>query len=142
MEFGMPSIILRFFEGALQRHLLYLDFNGRREFLIDCSIFPGSSGSPVFLYNAGGWAGRDGGFMLGGYRIALLGIVYAVALHAVTGEIRIIQAPTAAQSVAVSGIPNNLGVCIKSNRILAFEAEFIKRGFTPPAGYTTRGLVP
>ncbi|WP_127471553.1 S1 family peptidase [Thiomicrorhabdus aquaedulcis] len=30
---------------------LLLDFEGKREFLIDASVYPGSSGSPVFLYN-------------------------------------------------------------------------------------------
>lgn len=28
---------------------IYIDFNGKKQFLIDASIFPGSSGSPVFL---------------------------------------------------------------------------------------------
>ena len=28
---------------------VYIDFNGKKQFLIDASIFPGSSGSPVFL---------------------------------------------------------------------------------------------
>ena len=31
--------------------MLELDFEGRAEFLIDASVYPGSSGSPVFLYN-------------------------------------------------------------------------------------------
>lgn len=30
---------------------LQFDFEGRPEFLIDASVYPGSSGSPVFLYN-------------------------------------------------------------------------------------------
>ena len=32
-----------------------VDYGGRPVFLIDASVFPGSSGSPVFLYNVGGW---------------------------------------------------------------------------------------
>lgn len=30
-----------------------LDFNGKKIFLIDASVFPGSSGSPVFIYKSG-----------------------------------------------------------------------------------------
>lgn len=30
---------------------LMLDFEGRKEFLIDASVYPGSSGSPVFVYD-------------------------------------------------------------------------------------------
>ncbi len=29
------------------------DYNGKEEFMIDAACFPGSSGSPVFLYNSG-----------------------------------------------------------------------------------------
>jgi len=119
-----------------------LDFNNRREFLVDCAIFPGSSGSPVFLYNPSGWAGRNGSVNVGNPRVSLLGIIYAVALHMVTGEIKIIQAPTSAQPIAFSGVPNNLGICIKSSRILEFELELVTRGFTPPAGYKIRSSLP
>ena len=32
---------------------LQLDYDGRPSFLIDASVFPGSSGSPVFVYKSG-----------------------------------------------------------------------------------------
>ena len=31
----------------------YRHFKGRREFVIDCACYPGSSGSPIFLYRPG-----------------------------------------------------------------------------------------
>jgi hypothetical protein len=115
----------------------YLDFDGRKEFLIDAAIFPGSSGSPVFLYNQGAWADRHGHLALGG-RLKLLGIVYGVALHNANGEIRVVPAPTQARVIAVSPIPNNLGICIDSSRILDFEPVFVKMGLRPPDGYVMR----
>src|SRR5262249_41828599 len=33
----------------------YLDFEGKKQFLVDAPIFHGSSGSPVFLFNRGAW---------------------------------------------------------------------------------------
>ena len=64
----------------------YLEFDGRKEFLVDAAIYPGSSGSPVFLYNQGAWTDRRGHLQIGG-RVKLLGIIYAVALHDANGEI-------------------------------------------------------
>jgi hypothetical protein len=66
----------------------YLDFNGKAEFLVDAAIFPGSSGSPVLLFNSGTWTSRSAGVQLG-TRVQLLGIIYAVALYTATGEIEI-----------------------------------------------------
>lgn len=50
------------------------DFNGKSSFLIDAGIFPGSSGSPVFLYNQGSYATNNNGIAIG-TRLAFIGIV-------------------------------------------------------------------
>lgn len=113
-----------------------IDFEGRKEFLIDAAIFPGSSGSPVFVYNQGSWVNRKNEVQIG-TRLMLVGVVYAVAQHSVNGEIKIVPAPTQKQ-VAVSRIPNNLGLCIKSSRILEFEPMIVSGGFVPPDGYVMR----
>jgi hypothetical protein len=115
----------------------YIDFHNRKEFLIDAAIFPGSSGSPVLLYNQGTWAARDGGTVVGN-RIKLLGIVYGVMQNSVTGNISIVPAPTQARAIVNSLVPNNLGVCIKASRILEFEPIFVQLGFKPPSGYKMR----
>lgn len=115
----------------------YLNFLGKKEFLVDAAIFPGSSGSPVFLFNEGTWITREA-TVAGGYRIKLFGIVYAVAQHSVTGEIAVVPAPTNVREIAVSAIPNNLGVCIRSSRILEFEPIFVNNGFQLPDGYKMR----
>lgn len=115
----------------------YVDFEGRKIFLIDAAIFPGSSGSPVFVYNQGSWINRNNEIQLG-IRLILIGIVFAVAQHAVNGEIKIIPAPTASKQISISAIPNNIGICIQASQILDFEPEMIKRGFRPPSGYSMR----
>jgi hypothetical protein len=115
---------------------------GKKEFLVDAAIFPGSSGSPVFLFNQGTWLLRDGTTVAGGYRVQLLGVIYAVALHATDGEIIIVPAPTQARAVAKSQIPNNLGLCIKASRILEFEPILIQKGVKAPDGYKIRASSP
>ncbi len=115
----------------------YIDFHNRKEFLIDAAIFPGSSGSPVFLFNQGTWAARNGSTVMGN-RVKLLGVVYGVMLNSVAGNISIVPAPTQSRAVVNSLMPNNLGVCIKASRILEFEPIFVQRGFQPPSGYKMR----
>jgi hypothetical protein len=100
-------------------------YNGRDEFMIDAACFPGSSGSPVILYNIGSYAAKSGGTIIGS-RIKFLGVLYAGPQHTASGEIQIIQVPTQNVPVAISRIPNNLGNVIKAKRILDFDALFEK----------------
>ncbi len=96
------------------------DYEGRQEFMIDLACFPGSSGSPVFLFNVGSYASRDGGTIIGS-RIKLLGILYAGPQFTAEGEIHIVNVPTHQTAVALSSIPCNLGMCIRAERLLDFE---------------------
>jgi len=100
---------------------LQFDFENTSRFLIDAAIFGGSSGSPVFVFNQGSYALPNGNVNIG-TRINLVGIVYAVAQHTVTGELKIIDIPTSKTSIAQTLIPNNLGVTIHARRLLDFES--------------------
>jgi hypothetical protein len=103
-----------------------IDYEGRREFLIDAACFPGSSGSPVFLFNTNGWTNRAGGTVVGGTRVKLLGILYAGPQHTATGEVRIVMVPTQQRAVAISSIPNNLGLVIKAARLAELDSAMQK----------------
>lgn len=98
-----------------------VDYNGQSMFLIDAACFPGSSGSPVFLFNTGGYTTRTGGTILGGTRIKLLGIHFAGPQYIASGEIRVINTPNSIRPIALSGIPNNLGFVIKAKQLVAFD---------------------
>jgi hypothetical protein len=111
-----------FRRGVLATDYKY-DWRGRKEFLIDAACFPGSSGSPVMLFDSAGYQTRKGIFM-GQSRLKLLGVLYAGLQHTVEGEVRIVLLPTQQKAVAISGIPNNLGVVIKAEKLLAFEGIF------------------
>ena len=100
-----------------------LDYNGESKFLIDCSIFPGSSGSPVFLYNFPAYI--EDGKVSFGERYALLGVVSSVLAYTIEGAIEEANIPTSG-AVAKSSMPINLGVVIKAREILGL-AEVISR---------------
>lgn len=58
---------------------IWNDFKGEPIFLIDAGVFPGSSGSPVFIYNQGSYATKDGISI--GNRILFVGIVSETILR-------------------------------------------------------------
>lgn len=99
------------------------DWNGRKEFLIDVACFPGSSGSPVLLLDLGSYQTRNS-IKIGGSRLKLLGVLYAGPQQTIQGEIEIVPVPTAKKPISVAEIPINLGIVIKSERLLDFEGEF------------------
>lgn len=98
-----------------------LDYDGKRQFLIDAACFPGSSGSPVMLYNFGTYTDRKGNTVIG-TRVKLLGVLFAGPQHTATGEIVMMSVPTTPRPIAVSQIPNNLGLVIKADRLPEFDS--------------------
>ena len=107
--------------GTTATHPKY-DYEGKPYFLIDCACFPGSSGSPVFLYNTSGWKDRRGNTHVGQERLLFLGVLFAGPQHVVEGTVDQVVIPDLASIArATSAIPNNLGVVVKSSKLLDFE---------------------
>jgi S1-C subfamily serine protease len=92
---------------------LQLDYAGLPAFLIDASVFPGSSGSPVFLTPTAFSVARSGGFHLGGRKPLLLGILAAVHAIKMTGVVT----EMAGAFKATFEQPLNLGIVFKSRAI-------------------------
>ena len=103
-----------------------LDYEGHKEFMIDAACFPGSSGSPVLLFNVGGYTTKTGDIMLGATRIKLLGVLYAGPQFTVEGRLEVVPVPTKTIPISLSQIPINLGLVIKAERILEFEDIFLR----------------
>ena len=102
-----------------------IDYCGKKEFMIDAACFPiqrftsivvqrGSLFRPSRKHNYWKQNSNAGRNLHGG------------AQHSVTGEISIENIPTVSKPVAVSGIPNNLGVVIKAERLREFDAVLEK----------------
>lgn len=101
----------------------YLDFNGRRDFMVDIAAFPGSSGSPIFAYKEGfnvvnsvgdKLVNKDGKFYL-------IGILYAGPMFDAKGSIHVKTIPTTQGYEINSKIPTNLGDAIPSYILKDFE---------------------
>ncbi len=103
-----------------------IDFNGNKQFLIDMSVYPGSSGSPILLYD-NGFTSRNGTISIGGNHIWLLGIVFQVFQRCITGDVNIESTPIASVKLTSSSfVPINLGIVIKAERLLDFISIFNK----------------
>lgn len=97
------------------------DYQGKKEFLMDMACYPGSSGSPVFIYNDGTYTTPDGGIVMGS-RIYFVGVLYGGPQYSASGTITFSNLPNIPKPVI--NIPTNLGIAIKSERVLEFENLF------------------
>ena len=59
---------------------LNVDYGGLPQFLIDASVFPGSSGSPVFIVNTGSYSDRKGNLKIGN-RVIFLGMISSLVMR-------------------------------------------------------------
>lgn len=92
-----------------------VDFNDDGIGLVDMACFPGSSGSPIFIFNEGSYRDKHGNVRLGTSRILLLGILYAGPQYDARGEIVVKTIPTSKQVVeSNTSIMTNLGYYIKA----------------------------
>jgi hypothetical protein len=103
-----------------------IDFQGKKQFLIDASVFPGSSGSPVFLLNTGMYFDRKTNSTVVGNRLLFLGIVASVYCRQDQNEIILVPAPTVNIPVAISKQMINLGVVFKASVIIETIEDFMR----------------
>lgn len=104
-----------------------VDFNENGIGLVDMACFPGSSGSPIYLLNEGGYRDKNGNSYFGPSRILLMGILYAAPQYDASGEIVVKTIPTSKQVVKVNtSIMTNLGYYIKAEEIYEFQ-KFIEK---------------
>lgn len=99
-----------------------IDFRGDRKFLVDASVFPGSSGSPVFLYNNGLYAEGTSGQALGS-RILFLGVISSVFFAESLSEI-VMVSDLPKTPVSISKQMINLGVVFNARTIEQAVEQF------------------
>jgi hypothetical protein len=92
-----------------------IDYEGKPAFLIDASVFKGSSGSPVFIYNEGAYTTNKG--LCIGTRIHLLGILSSVLILNEKKAIDFDEIPSSQTSFIKTEQMLDLGCVIKSSKI-------------------------
>jgi hypothetical protein len=97
----------------------YLDYNGKREFLIDIAAFGGSSGSPIFFYRDF-YTDKETYAAKIGTKLYLLGVIYAGPNYTAEGKV-VKTNPNEQISNVQTKIPMNLGYVIKASEILEFK---------------------
>lgn len=96
-----------------------INFQGKPNLVLDIASYPGSSGSPIFLYNNGMYV--EGNGMKFGSRLFFMGILHSGPVMESTGEI--IEKPISinTNNLSVHKMMINLGYAVKSRKLLDFK---------------------
>ena len=93
-------------------------YNGRSEFMVDMACFPGSSGSPIFIYNRNGYFDRKTNTnYIGASRVILVGVLYAGPLISNTGDIILSTNPRVSINTMM-----HLGCAIRSSELRVLDS--------------------
>lgn len=119
---------------------LEVDFEGSPRFLVDASVFGGSSGSPVFILNQGSWATKDGG-LVAGSRLHFIGVVAAVFYRTHLNQIIPVPIPTQVQPMAQQQEMIDLGIVFKARTVVETIEAFLDANNVSMAAPITSSLV-
>lgn len=101
-----------------------VDHNGKSVTMVDAACFPGSSGSPVILYDGGAYALKDGGTAIGS-RMMLLGVLYKGPQVIAQGVIGVQDLPTTRVPVPITPMMMHLGFIVKAKQIITLGSALI-----------------
>lgn len=94
-----------------------IDYENKPAFLVDASVFEGSSGSPVFLYNKGIIPDKMGNSTVG-IRIVFLGILSETYYDTEELDVKIKYASLVERQIVKNEIKLNLGLVFKAEAIV------------------------
>jgi hypothetical protein len=103
-----------------------VDYNGLPLFVIDATVYPGSSGSPVLVFDQGAFPTKGGGMAVGS-RAHLLGLVSEGYFQEVEGEVQFRATPTAVSPIYKETRYLNLGIVVKARSIFETVDQFMKK---------------
>lgn len=93
-----------------------VDFENTPRFLIDASVFGGSSGSPVFIFNQGVFTNKRGAVL--GSRLLFVGVIAKVYFRTELNEVVAVPVPTLNQPMARQHEMLDLGVVFKARTVV------------------------
>lgn len=100
-----------------------LNFEGRPEFLIDAAVYPGSSGSPVFVYQPDSLRSAQSG---GGKKFLFAGVVAAVFFREEANHLVAAPVPANNRSMVMGSEMIDLGLVIKSESVMAVIHAYLR----------------
>jgi hypothetical protein len=107
-----------------------VDFEESPRFIIDASVFGGSSGSPVFVLNQGMYSEKSGATVVGS-RCFFVGVIAAVFFRTNLNQIISVPVPTNAQPMAIQQEMIDLGVCFKARTVVETINAFLSANNVP-----------
>jgi hypothetical protein len=102
-----------------------VDFEGTPRFLIDASVFGGSSGSPVFILHQGSFPTKNGNVVVGS-RFHFVGVIAAVFFRTHLNQIVSLPIPTQVLPMAQQQEMIDLGIVFKARTVVETIEAFIK----------------
>lgn len=103
---------------------LAVDFEGTPRFVIDASVFGGSSGSPVFIFNQGMFTDKKGNTSIAS-RLLFVGVVAAVFFKTELNQIVAVPVPTVTAPMVSNREMLDLGIVFKSRTVVETIEAFI-----------------
>lgn len=103
-----------------------IDYEGKKKFLIDASVFGGSSGSPVFIYQSGTYGTKNGPTKVG-TKFFFVGVVAAVYFKTAANDIVSLPIPTRTKDVAIDKEMIDLGIVFKAETVIEAIETFIAK---------------
>ena len=102
---------------------MVLNFEGRPEFLIDAAVYPGSSGSPVFVYQPDSLRPAHSG---GGKKFLFAGVVAAVFFREEANHLVPVPVPANNQPMVMGSEMIDLGLVIKAEAVVAAINAYLR----------------
>lgn len=103
---------------------LVVDFENSPRFLIDASVFGGSSGSPVFILNQGMFTDKSGNTVIAS-RLLFVGVIAAVFYRTQLNQIVAVPIPTQVQPMAQQQEMIDLGIVFKARTVVETIEAFL-----------------
>ena len=98
-------------------------YEGNDQFVVDMACFPGSSGSPIFVYDRNGFLDRkQNTYQIGAQRVFFVGVLFAGPVITNAGKI-VMGQPTEVQVATAM----HLGYAVRSTAMHAIEDLLRKR---------------
>ena len=111
---------------------LSVDYEARPVFLIDASVFPGSSGSPVFIYNKQFWISRDKELPRSNSTF-FLGVLSSVYDYEVNGSLSFEEVTAAVKPVVRTRQMIDLGIVHKARTVVETIEHLLRQHGELPA---------